>query len=311
MLISNKNSGFTRIENSIARCLFLSRGAKDAYLAIKQYAYGEKTTCFPSQSTLASCINASRSSVNKWIKELSDKQFINIIRRVGDSCVYELVPFSTVPALVHSEIIYRILESIDEKQYLPPRKKDSLIKQYKASILCETVQKSNDPRCFEDSIIEFFESFSDTKLDIVIEQLIVEDDKSSQVEEILSYFEQKYFEVIGMGCPEIRKNPKSTDLLHTLLERQAWNVGVVKKFIDIFLNSKDIQSHALQTFCKPMIQERLKIAWEYGRPEIDIAPLNGWSNQKKNNVIPGPEPGPEPGPAPVLDPDFNRRFFGR
>jgi len=82
--------GFTQIPNAILKSPKLSAGAKLSYAMLLSYAMGDDE-CFPGQDRLATDMGVSRQTANQYIKELSEKGFINIKRRgQGRSNLYEI-----------------------------------------------------------------------------------------------------------------------------------------------------------------------------------------------------------------------------
>lgn len=82
--------GFTQVPNAILKAENITAGAKLSYALLLSYAMGDDQ-CFPGQDKLAENMSVSRQTVNGYIKELSDKGFINIKRRgQGRSNLYEI-----------------------------------------------------------------------------------------------------------------------------------------------------------------------------------------------------------------------------
>jgi hypothetical protein len=82
--------GFTKLPNSLWAAP-VSPGAKLTYAAIARFAYGTKTTAWPSQATLARQTGYSERSIRRFAAELEAAGLIRIERRSGTSSVYELL----------------------------------------------------------------------------------------------------------------------------------------------------------------------------------------------------------------------------
>ena len=72
--------GFTMVPNHALVSDKISPGAKLAYAMVLKYMW-EKDYCFPGQETLAKDMGVTRQSVNTYLKELHQHQFIEIKRR--------------------------------------------------------------------------------------------------------------------------------------------------------------------------------------------------------------------------------------
>jgi Helix-turn-helix domain len=73
-------AGFTEIPNTILRNPDLTPGAKLVFMGLMSYAWG-KDSCFPGQERLAKDIGLHRVTVNKHIRELKEKGFLEVTRR--------------------------------------------------------------------------------------------------------------------------------------------------------------------------------------------------------------------------------------
>ncbi len=81
--------GFTKIPNFIIRHTKLTTKAKLVFAAITSYAYGNKTTAFPGQETVAKDLGMSIKTVQRGLDELEKEGFMLIIRRgQGKTNVY-------------------------------------------------------------------------------------------------------------------------------------------------------------------------------------------------------------------------------
>jgi len=82
--------GFTQVPNFILENGDLSVGAKMTYAMLLRYAW-EKDRCFPGQKTLAEKSGMGERSINRYIQELHDKNFIKIKRQgLGKPNIYSL-----------------------------------------------------------------------------------------------------------------------------------------------------------------------------------------------------------------------------
>jgi DNA-binding MarR family transcriptional regulator len=83
-------SGFTQVPNAVLRSGDISAGAKLVYALLLSYAW-HNDFCFPGQDRLAEDIGIARGTVNRHVKELSDKGFLKIKRLgQGRANLYEL-----------------------------------------------------------------------------------------------------------------------------------------------------------------------------------------------------------------------------
>lgn len=82
--------GFTQVPNAVLKSSDISAGAKLVYALLLSYAW-HNDYCFPGQDTLAQDIGIARGTVNRHVKELSEKGFIKIARKgQGRANLYEL-----------------------------------------------------------------------------------------------------------------------------------------------------------------------------------------------------------------------------
>lgn len=68
--------------------LNISDRAFRLYCLLKSMAYGEKTSCYPSQVYLAEKLNRSVRSIQRYLKELLKAGYIKIKRRGSISNIY-------------------------------------------------------------------------------------------------------------------------------------------------------------------------------------------------------------------------------
>ena len=96
--------GFTQVPNLILRMSGVSHGAKLTYALLLSYAWQEGS-CFPGQDQLAKDLSVERKAVIRYLKELKDKQIIQVVRRgMGKTNVYILPRLSDVPKMGHQEV---------------------------------------------------------------------------------------------------------------------------------------------------------------------------------------------------------------
>jgi predicted transcriptional regulator len=69
----------------------ISDGAVRLYMILASYCFRDKTTCFPSQSTLAAKLNKSVRTVQRYLGELISKGLIMKRRRGSTSNEYTLI----------------------------------------------------------------------------------------------------------------------------------------------------------------------------------------------------------------------------
>lgn len=82
--------GFTQVPNFLLNSKDLSFSAKVVYAKLLSYAWNNNRV-FPGQERMASEIGSKRSTVNKAIKELEAKEWIEISRRgLGQTNIYTL-----------------------------------------------------------------------------------------------------------------------------------------------------------------------------------------------------------------------------
>jgi hypothetical protein len=82
--------GFTKLPNSLWAAP-VSPQAKLTYAAIASFAYGTKTTAWPSQATLARQTGYCERSIRRFAAELEAAGLIRIERRSGTASLYELL----------------------------------------------------------------------------------------------------------------------------------------------------------------------------------------------------------------------------
>ncbi|MFF2480261.1 helix-turn-helix domain-containing protein [Paenibacillus sp. NPDC058071] len=110
------NRGHTLSYLKINRCYFLSAEAKQLYHNICDYAWGDKRNCHPSQSILRLELGWSRSSMDKYMKELRESGLIHCESLgVNKPLLYHIAELRTVPCIVHSELIHRVKEELGVK----------------------------------------------------------------------------------------------------------------------------------------------------------------------------------------------------
>lgn len=82
--------GFTQVPNVILTDKALSVGAKLAYAMLLKYAWSE-AACFPGQQTLAVDMGSGERSVRRYLDELEQAGFLEVIQRgLGKTNLYRL-----------------------------------------------------------------------------------------------------------------------------------------------------------------------------------------------------------------------------
>jgi predicted transcriptional regulator len=82
--------GFTQVPNFLLNKFDLSFAAKVVYAKLLSYAW-HNNRVFPGQETMAAEIGSKKSTINKAIKELEDRGWLEIFRRgQGKTNVYTL-----------------------------------------------------------------------------------------------------------------------------------------------------------------------------------------------------------------------------
>lgn len=85
-----KMTSFTMVGNDIFEAN-VSDGALRLYMVLSSYCFGDKSTCFPSQNTLAARLNKSVRTIQRYIGELISCRLITKRRRGSISNEYEIV----------------------------------------------------------------------------------------------------------------------------------------------------------------------------------------------------------------------------
>lgn len=81
---------FTMVDNNILEA-DVSNGAVRLYITLSSYCFGDKSTCFPSQNTLAAKLKKSVRTIQRYLGELISKGLIRKRRRGSISNEYEMV----------------------------------------------------------------------------------------------------------------------------------------------------------------------------------------------------------------------------
>lgn len=82
-------TSFTMVGNDILEAK-VSDGALRLYMVLSSYCFGDKSTCFPSQNTLAARLNKSVRTIQRYIGELIAFGLIKKRRRGSISNEYEI-----------------------------------------------------------------------------------------------------------------------------------------------------------------------------------------------------------------------------
>lgn len=148
------NKGFTKVSHKVSRCFFLSSEAKQLYVNIRSYAYGDKRSCFPSQASLMAELNWSQPTLTKFLNELRTKKLVATeFKGVGKTLDYIINELCNVPVIIHSEIVWGIKPTdipLIEKYF-------KAVSLYRKTDLCNEVNNSNDPEVYTEKIKSWFE----------------------------------------------------------------------------------------------------------------------------------------------------------
>jgi len=79
--VEEDDDTFTRVENVVAKCTGLSLGATALYVYIASFCHGDKTTCFPGLDCISLRFSITKTTAEKYIKELVEWKMIEVIRR--------------------------------------------------------------------------------------------------------------------------------------------------------------------------------------------------------------------------------------
>lgn len=74
-------SGFTLIKNEIIKNTNISRSVRLFAIELLSRCYNDKTSCYPSQETLAKDMEVSVRTIQRWVKILKENNIIRVIRR--------------------------------------------------------------------------------------------------------------------------------------------------------------------------------------------------------------------------------------
>ncbi|WP_040194251.1 helix-turn-helix domain-containing protein [Clostridium culturomicium] len=74
-------SGFTLIKNEIIKNTNISRSVRLFAIELLSRCYNDKTSCYPSQETLAKDMGVSVRTIQRWVKILKENNIIRVIRR--------------------------------------------------------------------------------------------------------------------------------------------------------------------------------------------------------------------------------------
>jgi hypothetical protein len=84
---------FTALPNAVLMDKKLNNNAKVVYWAINTFAYGKRTACWPSETTIATLCGISISSVYRAVRALSEHGYLKVVHRgKQQSNVYEILP---------------------------------------------------------------------------------------------------------------------------------------------------------------------------------------------------------------------------
>ncbi|MCX7748210.1 MAG: helix-turn-helix domain-containing protein [Clostridia bacterium] len=268
------NNGYTTKTSALDMCLFLSLEAKQLYSTLSQYCYGKKRECNPSQSRLAFQLRTTRQRINKYVNELREKGIIYTTFNSDGSLTYYLKQIETISIIQHSEIVYKILHDF---KAVFDEKLEKIIKQYQESELFITIELSSEPERFKNKIYDWFTS----KIDKNSVKSVAQKKKSKmdEMEDMLNYFHERYLDVKGEPMTSNIKD-RSIDLenLWRVHKRCGYILEELRKRIDIFFNSPQIQFHNTKVFAQEITQSRLQHASKNNESYITL----GLSREKIN-----------------------------
>ena len=81
---------YTIVPNEVITATNINPKEKNLLLNLYQMAFGQKTSCFPSQGYLAKLLKVSVRTIQRWLNKLKLYGYINIIRRGHKSNIYQL-----------------------------------------------------------------------------------------------------------------------------------------------------------------------------------------------------------------------------
>ncbi|MCY6370219.1 helix-turn-helix domain-containing protein [Clostridium ganghwense] len=123
-------TNFTMIENELFN-YDISGQAFKLYCLLKSYCFNGKTTCYPSQKTLADRLNRSVRTIQRSLKELVKTGLIKIKRRGSISNIYELIGISKNATSIHTSLNKILEKKTSQKSNLTySNKKEDLFNNY-------------------------------------------------------------------------------------------------------------------------------------------------------------------------------------
>lgn len=308
------NTGHTLSYNKVNRCLFLSSDARQLYINICSYAYGDKRECFPSQTRLRTQLGWSKQTLTNYIQELKEAGLIETTKRAGKPTLYYLRELHRIPVLIHSEIVYDI-----EKSFVNEELFNKAVAEYKKSSLFKEVSKADNPIEYLEKICEWFNSFLDGDVKETRVTMNVEESKPRHnlpktfkiegemrreanpeknkkpkkdkdpykvpVEEWNVHHFMKYFETEYHSRFKVPYLTVTDDwgALSRLLEKRADSKEVLKKHIDNFLSLDFFEVKTLKNFTSSYIQTILDVYLNTGK-------LPSYKNKEKTKIQPEPSP---------------------
>lgn len=147
------NKGYFLSYPKVTNCLFISSEAKELYGHLKSFAYGNKHSCFPSQTLLGLGLGWTRNTVNKYTQELRDSGLIETVSQGANRpLIYRIKELQDVPVLTHSEIVWSLLP----EEYNQLTEFIEVVKKYRQSDLFKEVSKSEHPEEYIKDITYWF-----------------------------------------------------------------------------------------------------------------------------------------------------------
>jgi biotin operon repressor len=298
-----KNRGHTLAYSKVNRCLFLSSEAKLLYLCICEYAYSDRRDCFPNQASLRLHLGWSRSTLSKYTKELRRVGLIQIKQeRIGSNYVYHIPELSTVSTLVHSEVVYLVLEAFKGRDNLV-----EAVEAYAKSDLFSSVTSCSSVTHTARLTRWFAEFFSGEMLKAEeqppaptrpkfrihdgIDRSASAEDKPVRKKKVpadiaflpewnvhhyASYIEKKYLAVVKLPMVSVNLGEKAA--LKKLIElHKGMEESLVKK-IDLYIESETFSPKGVFNFCSNYVQQLLNSYLTTG----------SWSEKKANAPMADP-----------------------
>lgn len=83
--------GYTRVKNEVLHSADMPTTYRIVYMTLESFCYGDKTECFPSNSTIAYLVGKSVRTVQRAIHYLKENGFIEVVHRTGTSNLFTVL----------------------------------------------------------------------------------------------------------------------------------------------------------------------------------------------------------------------------